>query len=342
MRLSVIIPVYNVEAYIEKCVQSLRQQDIDKSQYEIIIINDGSPDNSRDVVIRLMRQHDNIVFIDQENKGVSLARNAGIDKAKGKYLLFIDPDDYIEQNSIARVLAAADQQQAQIAFLGFSFLDENGVVKKEILLSEEKEKLYPGIRAYHISRGDGKTDPDRSVAILFERTFINEHHLRNLADVPYLEDGEFIARALCLAERCIFEGGPFYLRTTRKGSATNSRLFYSDKSVKGFIKAAKNLFNFQQNAPLTGAQKIFLNQPVCKFVLLAANASLKNEEKLGLKDVVNDFKKMGLNKCELHGCKKVYRREGFFYNLSPHAYAVYKPVWSLIESVFFRLFSVRL
>lgn len=342
MKLSVIIPVYNVEAYIEKCVRSLQQQDIPRHEYEIIIINDGSPDNSRGVVLQLMQEYNNIVFIDQENKGVSLARNAGMDKATGQYLLFIDPDDYVEANSFKRVLTAAIQQQAQVAFLGFTFLNADGTAKTAVLLAEEKGKLYPGIEAYHVSRGDGKTDPDRSWAILFERSFINRHRLRNLAGVPYLEDGEFIARVLCLAERCIFEGHSFYLRTTRKGSATNSRLFHSDKTVTGFIKAAGHLFRFQHDPQLTAAQRVFLNQPVCKFVLLAANASMKNEGSLRLHDVTREFKKIGLNKCSLEGCKKVYRREGFFYNLSPKVYAVYKPLWSLMEAAFFRLFSKKL
>lgn len=342
MTLSVIIPVYNVEEYVEKCIRSLQEQDIDKSLYEIIVINDGSPDNSREVVLKLMQEYSNIVFIDQVNKGVSLARNAGIDKASGTYLLFIDPDDYVEHNSFSRILAKAEQQKAQITFLGFKFLKEDGTVKNEILLAENKDKLYPGVEAYHISRGDGKTDPDRSVAILFDRQFINNYQFRYLSGVPYLEDGEFIARVFCMAERCIFEGGPFYIRTTRKGSATNSRLFHTDKSVTGLIKAAKNLFLFQQQPQLTTAQKIFLNQPVCKFVLLAATASLSNEGSLRLKDVTGEFKAIGLKKFDLSGCKSVYRREGFFYNLSPRVYAVYKPIWSVIESVLFRLFAVRL
>src|SRR5690606_24149359 len=95
LRLSIIIPMYNVEPYIERCLSSLQDQDIPMEEYEIICINDGSPDNSREVVIRFQRQNKNIILIDQSNQGVSKARNNGINVARGKYLLFVDPDDYI-------------------------------------------------------------------------------------------------------------------------------------------------------------------------------------------------------------------------------------------------------
>lgn len=332
MKLSVIIPVYNVEDYIKKCVVSLQQQDLAQEEYELIIINDGSTDNSRLVVFELMRSFTNIVFIEQENKGVSKARDAGIDKARGKYLLFIDPDDYVETNSFARMLTTANQQQAEIVFLGYQFRNADNTVRKEIYYTAFQGKSYTGIDAYSISRGDGYTDPDRSVAILYERKFINQYQLRYIPDVPYLEDGEFLARVLCLAGSCIFEGNPFYIRTTRLGSATNSRMFFSDKAANGFIIAAENLFNFQQKEELTINQKEFLNQPVCKFILLAVNASFKNNGAFKFKAVVEMLQEKGLRKCALKGCISVYKKEGYIYNLSPRLYAIYKFAWSVKES----------
>ena len=342
LRLSIIIPLYNVAEFIERCVLSLEQQDIAKEEYELIMINDGSPDNSREVVLGLMQQFKNIVFIEQENKGVSLARNAGIDKALGRYLLFIDPDDYIAPNRLKRVLKTAEDQDAQITFLGYRFLLEDNTVKKEILFNEYSNKLYVGIEAYPLSRGDGTTDPDRSVAILYERAFMNRYDIRYIADIPYLEDGEFLARVLCLATKCIFEGNPFYIRTTRPGSATHSRLFHSGRAIKGFVKSADNLFQFQQNKQLTSRQRIFLNQPICKFMLLAIYAGLNNDDGVKLKDVVADLKNKGLHKCPLKGCKKVYKRDGFFFNLSPWIYAVYKPVWSIFQLLSIRLLKVHI
>jgi glycosyltransferase involved in cell wall biosynthesis len=339
--LSIIIPVYNVEDYIEKCILSLQDQDIPADQYEIIIINDGSPDNSRDIILDLLKRWGNIVFIDQENRGVSAARNRGIKTATGKYIVFIDPDDYVVAGCLKKILQSAMSQNAQVAFLGYKFLNADNTVKKEILYTGKEGKIFIGTQAYFFARGDGTVDPDRSVGILYERAFINENNLGYIKDVPYLEDGEFIVRVLCLSERCIFSPDPFYIRTTRPGSATNSNLFYSDRAIEGFIKASENLLHFRQTRALTKDQYLFLNQPSCKFVLLAINSSLYNTEKLKLRDVTRKLKMLGLSKCSLAGCNKYYKRDGFFFNLSPIIYAMYKPVWSMVDSIYFRLFKTH-
>ena len=317
MKLSIIIPVYNVEQYIEKCILSLEQQDIPQEQYEIIIINDGSPDKSRDVILKLMKQYSNIVFIDQENKGVSMARNAGMDRAKGKYLLFIDPDDYVEQSSFTRILTHADKNAAEVVFLGYKFLNPNCSVKRIVLFEEEKGKIYPGITAYQISRGNGDIDPDRSWAILYNKDFINSNQLRNIAGIPYLEDGEFIARVLCLAKRCAFEENSFYIRTTRQGSATNSGLFYSERAINGFFIAANNLKKFKNSYSLSKDQEYFLNRPIIKFTLLIIQACIGNSFFRKYNSIKARLKNTGLNKVDTKGCSGFYYKYGTIYNISP-------------------------
>jgi glycosyltransferase involved in cell wall biosynthesis len=323
MELSIIIPVYNVEAYIEKCVRSLQDQDIPKETYEIIIINDGSPDNSRQVVLKLMEQFSNIVFIDQENKGVSMARNAGMDRASGKYLLFIDPDDYVEPNSFSRVLKAADDQEAQVAFLGFTFLNADGTVRKQMFFSEFKNQAYTGIEGYYNSRKKITIDPDRAWAILFERAFVNSAAIRYIPGIPYLEDGEFLARILCLVEKSIFEGNSFYMRTTRPGSATNSSLFYAEKSIDGFIKAASNLKVFSQNPALSEEQRVFMNQPLSKFILLAVESSAKISRVKKLLFLKKKLNKNGLQKISLEGVLWPYSTYARIYNISPFLFIIY-------------------
>ena len=313
-RLSVIIPMYNVEPYVERCIQSLEDQDIPRDDYEIICVNDGSPDDSRGVVKRMQNEFDNIILIDQENQGVSRARNRGIDKATGKYLVFIDPDDYVDAKTFGHILKNAEKNQAQVSILGFSFLYQDGSLRKRILNEKHTSEVYAGTRTYFIIRADGYTDPDRMVAVLFERDFINRNKLRYLPDVPYLEDGEFIARILCLAERCIFDGFSFYQRTTRHGSATNSELFRSDKAINGFLLAAENLRKFQQEQNLSERQKIFLNQPIFKFVLLTLNSALqkpylKNYKMIRKLLFNNNFKKI-----ELQGVVNPYKNYVHIYN----------------------------
>ena len=77
-RLSIIIPMYNVASYVERCIRSLENQDIPKEDYELICINDGSPDNCKEIIVRLQKEFSNIILIDQENQGVSRARNNGV------------------------------------------------------------------------------------------------------------------------------------------------------------------------------------------------------------------------------------------------------------------------
>lgn len=335
MQLSIIIPVYNVEAYIEKCITSLQNQDIPKEAYEIIIINDGSPDNSRQVVLGLMQQFSNIVFIEQVNKGVSMARNAGMDRALGKYFLFIDPDDYVEPNSFARVLKAADDEQAEVAFLGFTFLNVDNSVKMEMNFPSFKNKAYTGIEAYYNSRINITVDPDRTVAILFKRDFINDAGLRYISEIPYLEDGEFIARILCMAERCIFEGNSFYIRTTRIGSATNSNLFYTDRSINGFIRGAINLKVFSQSTILSGEQRTFMNQPLSKFTLLAIESSAKISNFKKLLFVKNKFVENGLGSLSLAGVLWPYSTYARMYNISPFMFIIYLNWRNMLTSITF-------
>jgi len=328
LKLSIILPMYNVAPYVERCIRSLEEQDIPKEEYEVICVNDGSPDNCREIVEGLQQEFSNIVLINQENQGVSMARNNGIDRAQGKYLLFIDPDDYVDSNSLARVLKTAKEYKAQVSFLGFTFLNEDGSIRKAVLNEVEQGQVYPGIKAYFVARGDGKTDPDRMVAVLYEREFININGLSYLPDVPYLEDGELIARIMCLAERCIFDGHSFYQRTTRPGSATNSKLFQSEKAGNGFIKAALNLKKFQQEQVISEEQKRFLNQPICKFTLLALKNCMTSIRRFRKQKNLMNFE--GIRKCELSGCNNYYFTEGLLYNLSPYLLFIHLKVGSPI------------
>ena len=107
IKLSIIVPAYKVEAYIEKCIRSLEDQDLPKDEYEIIVINDGSPDRCREIVEELQKEFSNIILINQENQGVSMARNNGIANAQGKYIMPIDPDDYVLPNSFGSIIKRA-------------------------------------------------------------------------------------------------------------------------------------------------------------------------------------------------------------------------------------------
>jgi glycosyltransferase involved in cell wall biosynthesis len=315
-QLSVIVPVYNVEPYVERCIRSLADQDIPAEEYEIIVINDGSPDNSREVVIRLQKEFNNLILIDQENQRVSRARNNGIEKATGGFLLFIDPDDYVDPMSFGRILKNAKEKNAQVSFLGFTLLNEDWTVRKRVFNEVNSERIYPGTEAYFVSRGDGSSDPDRMWAVLYKTGFIKSNELLYLPGVPYLEDGELIARIMCLAERCIFDGESFYQRTIRQGSATNSNMFFSEKANKGFFMAASNLRKFQQNKILSDSQFKFLNQPICKFVVLVVSSSVSPFRFRKLAEVKKRLRNEGLGKVDLDSVNREFTLLGKLYNRS--------------------------
>ena len=95
---SIIVPIYNIERYLEQCIESVLAQNY--QNYELILVDDGSPDNSLDICTQYAKQHHNIVFIRKVNGGISDARNSGIKMARGEYLMFLDSDDYWEGTSI--------------------------------------------------------------------------------------------------------------------------------------------------------------------------------------------------------------------------------------------------
>ena len=126
IQLSIIVPVYNVEPFLRKCVHSLEQQDLAAERYEVILVNDGSTDHSGELCTELAKQYENIKVIEQENQGVSAARNTGMDAARGKYMMFVDSDDYIEPDVIGRVLEVAERNQAELCFFLAEGFNEHG------------------------------------------------------------------------------------------------------------------------------------------------------------------------------------------------------------------------
>ena len=116
---SIIVPIYNVERYLEQCIESVLAQNY--QNYELILVDDGSPDNSIDICTKYAKQHHNIVFIRKVNGGLSDARNAGIKLARGEYLMFLDSDDYWEGTSILSDLAKISEENPDLIIYDLTF-----------------------------------------------------------------------------------------------------------------------------------------------------------------------------------------------------------------------------
>lgn len=124
-KLSFIIPLYNSANWLEKCLYSVLNQDIPESEMEIICVNDGSPDNSAEMAREIAKEHPSIIVIDQANQGPSGARNTGMRHATGKYLCFVDPDDYVEPNVYGGLLKQMEEQQLDMLRFDYQIVDEN-------------------------------------------------------------------------------------------------------------------------------------------------------------------------------------------------------------------------
>lgn len=117
--ISIIIPVYNVEEFLGKCLDSVQNQQF--KEFEVIIINDGSTDNSEKTIQKFLKNFDKCVYINQKNQGPSAARNAGIEKSSGKYLVFLDSDDFIEPNFLSVLYKEITTSDADIVCCNFNF-----------------------------------------------------------------------------------------------------------------------------------------------------------------------------------------------------------------------------
>ena len=150
-KLSVIIPLYNGELYIEKCVKSLPEQDLSKTDYEIIIVNDGSIDGSLKKVLELQKQYANIRLINQENTGVGAARGRGLKEANGEYIHFVDADDYVESNIYKSLLSYAYDCNLDLLFFRYKLINGtsesmvdnfNSTIEHRIMSGKEAMAMY--------------------------------------------------------------------------------------------------------------------------------------------------------------------------------------------------------
>lgn len=138
MFLSFIVPVYNAEAYLAECLDSLLNQDISREDYEILCVNDGSRDGSREILGRFAQTHPNILVIDKENGGVTTARNAGLEAARGDYIWFVDADDFLKPKVLGMLRDKAESTRCDRLIVGgYQFTD--ALTEEEAALSQQKQ-----------------------------------------------------------------------------------------------------------------------------------------------------------------------------------------------------------
>ena len=215
-KISVIVPVYNVEAYLERCVESILQQTY--AHFELILINDGSTDSSGQICDHLASQYENIKVYHIENAGVSNARNMGIQLATGSWVTFIDSDDFVTQDYLATLASAVEGVNVGFAIAPLHHI-KNCIVtdipshsgKTELWSTEEtmKELLMTTRTSFF------------PVAKLFKRDLLADEKFNT--NYHLAEDALFLTELLLKTRcSCVFIDKPVYYYDHREGSATTS------------------------------------------------------------------------------------------------------------------------
>ena len=166
IKLSIIVPIYNVEQYLRKCVDSLLAQDLPSSEYEIILVDDESPDTCPQICDEYAAAHENIRVIHRENGGLSAARNSGIEIAQGDYLMFVDSDDYIEPNVLSGLMAQVEWDNLDVLRYRLQYVR----IKNDGVSELTNERDY---EVYNPYKSDPFKDNDYSEEVTDGVTFLN-------------------------------------------------------------------------------------------------------------------------------------------------------------------------
>ncbi len=189
VKLSIIVPVYNVERYVERCLRSVLSQGITATDYEVIIQNDGSTDGSLAAVERIVQDHQNCLVLSSENRGLSAARNAALSHAQGQYVWFVDSDDWIENNAIKDLWPYLDGHNDLVQF-GYKSISSDGKYKE---YSRLKRGNISGCEAFLIGF------PMGAQYSVYKREFLLKDEL--FFEGIYHEDNEFTPRTILRAKQ---------------------------------------------------------------------------------------------------------------------------------------------
>lgn len=247
IKLSIIVPVYNVEQYIRPCVESIFKQGLEENMYEVILVNDGTKDNSFGVIDDIIKAHDNIIVEEQENQGLSAARNTGIAKAKGDYILFLDSDDLLIENTLGKLTEALSSSSPDILYAGFIKMTNEEIDAKKMKPQEECICRETTGRKGFLE--DYNARECYAWRAFYKRTFLEEKHLRFIPGI-YFEDVPFTTECHLVAGKCIRTDYTFYIYRQRPGSIVSA---INKKKVMDFHHVIARLWELRQKG-LTPAE----------------------------------------------------------------------------------------
>lgn len=314
---SIIVPVYKVEKELSRCVESLVQQDY--AHCEIILVDDGSPDRSGEIADELAAKYPQVCVIHQQNKGLSGARNRGIREAKGRYLSFIDSDDFVEPNMISLMVGELERSSSDIAVCGrFDDYPDHSRAKftmneVTVLPAEEVIKRILTWDQMDVSACDKLFKAELWKDIAFPEGENNE----DIRTVPTV-----ISRA----DRIVHVALPFYHYCHRENSITTT---YNQKKIKDFYNAVRHMEGFvEKNYPqLKDALVYYVNHSYMSLIMMCGQIGYRGTEK----DTARQYLKANWN--QPYSLGRMSKSEKFFYFLIRcHIYDAYKQLKRFLQA----------
>ena len=309
MLISIIIPVYNVEKYVERCLLSCVRQDLSINEYEIVVVNDGSKDNSLEIVKEISSKYKNIKIFSQENGGLSIARNVGVQNACGDYIMFLDSDDWIADNCLKKIVAICEKNDLDM--LSFCAADVIGCDTPVRRFSHESFCVYEGKQ--RLKKGYMPICAPFSV---YKRNFLIANRLSFYPSI-FHEDNEFKPRAFYCASKVMDINDIVYYVYHNPDSITRT---INPQKAFDLIKVCDSLHDFCMNVEETMYQVGFFYN-----IGLSLNCALHQTK------YMNKFEKKRFNNCiseKKHLFSDLKKSHIWKYKLEGILFSVF-PKWSL-------------
>ena len=296
--ISVVVPVFNSEKYIKSCVSSILEQSY--KNIEIILINDGSTDRSEEIIINLKLSDSRIRTFNQKNSGVSVARNNGVKNAKGKYICFVDSDDYLPIDAILNLYKASLHCSADIVIGDFCLLQDKRQLK--FICSDVEKKISPNdkislIKSCIDPHFGGVFYPFANLGVpwakIYKKDFLLSHHLKFDERLSNMEDMIFNLYSIKLANKIIYTPFTVYsYRLTSSSLVTRSDKNYRIKSdiiISEIIKFA-HLNNLAKDLQLVLEYKklCLIFESIKKWAIHSDNNDNFNSKILSINEILDD------------------------------------------------------
>ncbi len=266
---SVIVPVYNVEKHISKCVDSIVNQSY--KNLEIILLNDGSPDNSISVLNEYAQKDSRIIVVDKENEGVAKTRNKGIELATGKYLVFSDSDDMYDVEFVEKAVFELEKGHSQYISGAFETFNENGRLTKVDYLSAFGTELDINDYLDVMAKYQAGAYWGANWGKMFISSIVNDNNIRYESDVKFAEDFRFNLEYLKYVKHVSLIHEPvYYYRVDTQNSLSKGNV-----DLLRYWKEYRELaYRYKELYSLTGAYERNESK-IGKIVLNAANDLLR-------------------------------------------------------------------